>query len=263
MVRDIPRRRACRARPSGPRTAGRRRAARPAPCRPRRPKSSRNTAAGSQPSHLLEAGVPRIAQDDVIHQIDSHQHARRCQPPCQLHIVWARAGIAGRMIVEGDDRGRRAECRFAKYIARLHHRRVQRADGQRPWSSARGISCRAGRARTVRPAGCRRPASDTPPCRAASAAAPASAARASVSAGPVRPRPAAARLWRGRFPMRAPDPRRLIVTTRARRRGRPGVHWRPPECPVAGVRFPARGLPIRCRPAPRRRAPGAFPLDDR
>ena len=38
-------------------------------------------------THLFEAAVPHVAQNHVVHDVDPHQHARRHQPPRQLHIV--------------------------------------------------------------------------------------------------------------------------------------------------------------------------------
>ena len=81
----------------------------------------------------------------MIHHVDAHQHTRRRQPSRQLHVLGTRRGIAGGMIVEHDDRGRAAERRLAKHLARLHARRVQRPDAPAPPSASRGASCRAAR----------------------------------------------------------------------------------------------------------------------
>src|SRR5579864_549278 len=59
-----------------------------------------------QLAHLLEAAVPRITEDDVIHEIDAHHHAGRRQPPRQLMIVRARRGIPRRMVVDNQHRRR-------------------------------------------------------------------------------------------------------------------------------------------------------------
>jgi hypothetical protein len=46
-----------------------------------------------QLAHLLEAAVARVAEHDVVHEIDAHHHAGRRQPPRQLVIVRTRRGI--------------------------------------------------------------------------------------------------------------------------------------------------------------------------
>ena len=57
-------------------------------------------------AHFLEAAVPRVAEHDVIHQVDAHHHTGRRQPPRQLVIVRARRGIPRRMVVDNQDRRR-------------------------------------------------------------------------------------------------------------------------------------------------------------
>ncbi len=59
-----------------------------------------------QLAHLLEAAVPRVAEHDVIHEIDAHHHAGRRQPPCQVMIVGAGGRIPRWMVVENQDRRR-------------------------------------------------------------------------------------------------------------------------------------------------------------
>ena len=138
--------------PSGRRAADRRRASRRAPCRRRSRRSSRSREPGSQLPHLLEAPVPHVAQNDVIHHVDPHQHPRRGQPPRQLHIVRAWGGIAGGMIVKHHDRRRAADAppletpRAARTIGA-----VQRCRPPAPPSASPDASCRAARCRTVRP----------------------------------------------------------------------------------------------------------------
>ena len=46
-----------------------------------------------QPAHLLEAAVPRVAEHDVVHEINAHHRAGLHQPPRQLMIVGARGRI--------------------------------------------------------------------------------------------------------------------------------------------------------------------------
>src|SRR5687768_15198767 len=59
-----------------------------------------SAARALQLTQFLEAAVARVAEHDVIHQVDSHQRSGRRQPPGQLHIVGAGAGIPRRLIME-------------------------------------------------------------------------------------------------------------------------------------------------------------------
>ena len=163
---ELAERRGCRARASDRRAAGRRRAARRAPCRRRCPRSSRNTARGSQLPRLLEAPVPRVAQDHVIHDVDPDQRAGRRQPPRQLHIVGTRRGIARRVIVKHHDRRRAANRRLPEHVARLRRPRCSACRSRAPPCASRGAWCRAGRCRTAPRRASRTAAADTPPHRA-------------------------------------------------------------------------------------------------
>jgi hypothetical protein len=59
-----------------------------------------------QPAPLLDAAVARVAEHDMVHQVDTHHHAGRRQPPRQLVILRARRRISRRMVVDNQDRSR-------------------------------------------------------------------------------------------------------------------------------------------------------------
>ena len=163
------------------------------------------------------------------------------QPPRQLHIVGARRGIAGGMIVKHHDRRRAAERRLAKHLARL----------DAPTCSA----CRAPAPPSGSPDACVS-SSTMPNCSTAAAAEPrqqirrgllrmcGSAAARSVACASVR-RPsssaaticAAARTADAR--RRATDRRRCSASDRAARRGPPAARWRPPARSRAGEPLPS------------------------
>ena len=94
---------------------------------------------GGQPDHLTlhapairprldEREVALIGQDEMIDDVDADDepgvdHARR-----EDEVVGAWRGVAGRMVVKQDDDGRRGGDRLPKDLARVHNRRVERAE---------------------------------------------------------------------------------------------------------------------------------------
>ena len=91
-----------------------------------------------------EREVARVRQDDVIDDVDAHDVAGA--RPCDVvsdQIVGAGRRIARRVIVEEHDGGGRRRGGLAKHLARVHDRRVERADRDEPDANDAVLACRA------------------------------------------------------------------------------------------------------------------------
>src|SRR5688572_10687076 len=101
-------------------------------CLPAPPRSNRCRAScpRSERSLLPIAEIPRIAEDPVIQDADSHHHAGRHQPLGQARILEARFRISRRMIVEQHNRGSARRHRLPENLARMDDAGVEGADGE-------------------------------------------------------------------------------------------------------------------------------------
>ena len=64
----------------------------------------------------------------MVDHLDPHQPSRFDHPSRHGHVIEARAWIAGRMVVEQDDRRGRAQGGFAEHVARQNDGGVEGAD---------------------------------------------------------------------------------------------------------------------------------------
>ena len=64
----------------------------------------------------------------MVHDIDSHDLARRHESRGQAHVIPARRRVAGRVIVKEHDSGRTCDGSGSEHLAWMHQARVERAD---------------------------------------------------------------------------------------------------------------------------------------